>query len=536
MKPVYLLLFQLFILEFSAIPTAFADQKDTLNIKVLISQHQQYNSELERTILNSTDSVTWSMLDFMLAGESDLTENQMQRIRSDMDTFIKALSQEVEKMSFSFKIRHIFKRTHNQYLKKYDEQVTFYNIFQSGYYNCVTGTSLFAHVLNELKIPYQVKELPDHVYLIVDPDKFNIPLESTNPKTGFYKPSTSFMNKYIDMMLEYKLITYGELDSNGIETTFNKYYYSRTNINYRELVGLQYYNIGLFNYNLSLYTGTNQAIGNTIINAEKAFCFNNSERIRFLMFMAYSNNLFTTAYYADTNTIGTLIKLYCVSPVKSRTKLVRAEYNRMKEEVLLGRSDQRLFEYYYNRFALSFKADSALTEWFKMDFLFESARNSLFQNDFESSLKYIFAASSIDPNNREYIGVAELAITKKTALLPTPDQRITALNRITQTYKHLRENRTIKLLYSYNYLEQARLYNGDCHYTEARFSLEKFEKIRETKGIDTTYIAAVYVDLSKCLEKVRNYPLAKQCIDRGLSVLPYNQSLTARRKEVLLLH
>ena len=77
------------------------------------------------------------------------------------------------------RIKFIYDAFHDTFLKKYNSSVFFSEIFKNGNYNCVTATALYCYVFEKLDIPYKVKDLPTHVYLIAYPDLYNIKLETT---------------------------------------------------------------------------------------------------------------------------------------------------------------------------------------------------------------------------------------------------------------------------------------------------------------------------------------------------------------------
>jgi hypothetical protein len=90
----------------------------------------------------------------------------------------------------------------------------FSEIFETGYYNCVSGSALFALILSKLEIPYQIIEAPTHVFLIAYPNTEKIVLESTIPDEGSHQFSKRIIERYIADLYKSKLISKEEFEGN----------------------------------------------------------------------------------------------------------------------------------------------------------------------------------------------------------------------------------------------------------------------------------------------------------------------------------
>src|ERR1041385_7450836 len=55
-------------------------------------------------------------------------------------------------------VRSLFNKAHRDYLKNYVAYSQVDDIFKEGNYDCLSGTYFFAHVLDELNIPYKIFE------------------------------------------------------------------------------------------------------------------------------------------------------------------------------------------------------------------------------------------------------------------------------------------------------------------------------------------------------------------------------------------
>ncbi len=173
----------------------------------------------------------------------------------------------IENKKTKQKVQVIYKLTHDKYFKQYTQNAYFDEIFETGNYNCVTATSLYALLLNHFKIDYKIKKTPNHVYIEVKDLKKNILMESTFPQDGVFEYSDNLKKEYIDYLEKNKLLK-SEDKELSVQEIFSQYFYSAEEINIYQLSSLQYYNLGLAKLNVPEF---NEAL----INFEKCKILDN---------------------------------------------------------------------------------------------------------------------------------------------------------------------------------------------------------------------------------------------------------------------
>jgi hypothetical protein len=82
-------------------------------------------------------------------------------------------------------LEHVFVKTHQRFLKTYKEYATFNELFKGGTYNCLTGTALYALLLEELGFSYTIIETNYHIFLLAAAKEGRILFEATDPLNGF---------------------------------------------------------------------------------------------------------------------------------------------------------------------------------------------------------------------------------------------------------------------------------------------------------------------------------------------------------------
>ena len=117
-------------------------------------------------------------------------------------------------------------------------------LFNDGSYNCLTGTILYAIILNHFHIPYQVIETNYHIFLTVETKQGKILLEATDPLNGFVETKSS---------MEKRIATYKQntvLSASNSRLSYYQFNFDLFNsVSMEELRGLLYYNMAVDSYN-----------------------------------------------------------------------------------------------------------------------------------------------------------------------------------------------------------------------------------------------------------------------------------------------
>ena len=159
-------------------------------------------------------------------------------------------------------LKYLFYNTHKKFLKKYEMHQDFSAIFgKDKKYNCVSGTTLYAIILQELGYKYSIRETAFHVYLVVHTPKYpKILLDSTDPHNGF------LYNAHIIRKRERHY-------------TENNEYKFNQEITLSQLIGLQYYNQGVQYFNQKTF-------GKALVKLTKAYQHYPSNRVKALQELA----------------------------------------------------------------------------------------------------------------------------------------------------------------------------------------------------------------------------------------------------------
>ncbi|WP_420388493.1 hypothetical protein [Roseivirga sp.] len=144
------------------------------------------------------------------------------------------------KSDYAF-LRSIFYKTHNSLLTEYDRLATMQETLNDGQFGCLTGTAIYAIILQHFGYDYRIIELPNHVFIHLELDNKSYVFESTLPFNGFMRTTVEMEQLLKQPWLNHRrisqLTTVGEWFSD-FKTLPNQY----KTIDLKQLAGLQYFN------------------------------------------------------------------------------------------------------------------------------------------------------------------------------------------------------------------------------------------------------------------------------------------------------
>ena len=194
------------------------------------------------------------------------TEANISVSTQEVGRFIDKLSgkRELFKSDEAF-LHHLFTKTHQRFLKTYSEYASFGGTIRDGVYNCLTGTALYALLLDHFGFTYRITETSYHIFLTVESDKGQVLIESTDPVNGFVNEESEIA-KRISL---YRQNSIRESDANKVYYRYNIDIYNEIGLN--EILGLLHYNLAIVAYN-------EQQLSRAIIHLDNAMRLYQSTR------------------------------------------------------------------------------------------------------------------------------------------------------------------------------------------------------------------------------------------------------------------
>ena len=173
----------------------------------------------------------------------EVTQDEINQQLAELSTFIHLMQRKRQKYRSERRfLSHFFYKVHRQFLKQYQSHTTLRDLLEQGHYDCVTGTALYALLLDALGISYQIHEFPYHVYLTVTTkEQGTIMIESTDPQYGFVTDATEQAKRQQH---------YSEsIVADDAEGYYQYNFSIQSTIGLTELAGLSYFNEAVEHYN-----------------------------------------------------------------------------------------------------------------------------------------------------------------------------------------------------------------------------------------------------------------------------------------------
>ncbi len=147
-------------------------------------------------------------------------------------------------------LEEVFYKAHKILLREYKKHSVFNDLLNKGFYDCVSGSAIYAILLDRYGFDYKIIETDFHVFVLVQKDGENFIFESTEPRSGFIHESArvkNYLSAFVPTNSQQqndKKPSLGSLAQQpGESNTIFKA------ISLIELAGLQYYNDAILHFN-----------------------------------------------------------------------------------------------------------------------------------------------------------------------------------------------------------------------------------------------------------------------------------------------
>lgn len=181
----------------------------------------------------------------------DSLEIEDEKVNKRFHKLLQRLDRDFEKHQKSEELlRLVFYRTQQQMLNKYVQYSNFNELIQDGKFDCVSGSTLYALILDRYNFDYQIIETSYHVFLIVKFDNREYVIESTEPVHGYITDESeidAYKLKYQPTQSERVQHKIAKKSGTGSSQLFTPVVYNA--ITLEELIGLQFFNKAVFYFN-----------------------------------------------------------------------------------------------------------------------------------------------------------------------------------------------------------------------------------------------------------------------------------------------
>jgi hypothetical protein len=483
-----------------------------------------FNSTYEqKAFINYINGNKVEPIKFLLS--INYTDNS-ERVVESLNTFLNSLEKNgIRTLPLKKKIKEIYKKVNQTFLKKYSEDVYFTDIFNNGDYNYITASALFALALDYFNIEYSIKKTPEYIYLVADPNGEPFDIKTPLQSNGFMYYDDQYKKNYIDYLRENKLITEDEYKSSTISVLFEKQFNKTTSINLYQLAALQYYKSGV---SLAISSDFME----TIRNLEKAELLYQDYSIKFLKnnalinILSYQNN--------SKNYSGKILAKYINSNLQNTASIEYATnyFKVVANELVINHPNVAAYKIFYSEFS------SAISESIsKKDF--DQTYNDILgfyyytNSDYTKSLLYFGNSFKLNSENIATKQVIFELIGKYFSTLTNFEDAMDSVNVYVQRFPFLIANTNFQQILFGGYTTSIINYYEKGNLIKGSEVLLRFEKCVTENKLNDTYpemVNVIYMQLSSYFYRMHYYENQEEILQRGLGILPNSRALQSSLK------
>lgn len=218
--------------------------------------NQSYSSDTEFKLLKEAylNGVS-DAFNMHAAVNSSLDISAIEAKKNELTDFILKQTSRYDRLDHEkLMIRNVFYKVHQKYLRQYSNYANLGDLLENGEYDCLSGTILYAWILDQLGFSSRIVETAHHIYLMVETGNGPVMLESTDALNGFIEKPEEIEERLMKVNAE----------ENGI---------FREEVDFHGLIGLQYYNAAVESYNNMLFI-------EAVDQLEKASVFYKGDRMK----------------------------------------------------------------------------------------------------------------------------------------------------------------------------------------------------------------------------------------------------------------
>jgi hypothetical protein len=440
------------------------------------------------------------------------------------------LTSEIGAKSEIKKVKYVYDYVHKKFLKIYKLENSFSDIFSKGEYNCVSASAFYAIIFTKLKIPFNVIEAPQHVYLVAYPQTHKILLETTSPEKGYYQFNDNFISQYIKSLYGAKLISKDEFESNTTNQLFDKYYFSSKGLSLQEIVSLQYSNYAVYDIEQKKY---DEAIN----EIKKAYFLNPYERNQFILKSSLIYSIQNNNYDGKqhVNNLALICRFNNGKHEEISSEKIKNEFVRLTENQLINNSNFDLYSESYNTIIKEI-TDTLLKSQISFHYHFELSRLGYLSNkDTLYELPHLRAAYEINPKNANLQSLILSYLEKQMRVMDEPKKLINIMDLNSHNFSFLKENSGLNGVKANCLLELAYQNFAIHDMKSGERYLKEFETLileqKETRA-DDNFIEKAYAFAAGIYYKQGNVAKSRQFLKTGLQYAPDNFGLKLRLNQL----
>jgi tetratricopeptide (TPR) repeat protein len=307
-----------------------------------------------------------------------------------MDIIQEIRHKKFDRLSKAKKINEVQKSVSAALLTSFEHPSSFSDMFKFGKYNYYTAASIYSIILDQLDIPFQIREVSNSILLLTYPNVEQITIEIEGPGSQFFAFAHDTRNNFVEFLRETNIVDDAAFSSTTSNVLFERYYFADYGLTIREMIGMLYLNSAIDYLNRS-------EPANAYYQFEKAFILHPSYKTQFLM-LAHLNSFLINMDYRNPQDLGYLIKASRLMGFGVQRERITAFLQDIINEVLVKEQDEEGMQYIFD-YMQEYLADEALKNDFSFLFYYETGRFNFNEELYLKALTSFETAYYLKPDN-----------------------------------------------------------------------------------------------------------------------------------------
>ena len=523
MKRVVFFLFN-FVFVFTA---AFSSDNETdLSITVddIDFNNQEEKNTIEDILSDRYDSKL--LLKLIWASEGDFSDQNYGEFIGGLDqTVSKIRSDKFDRKKPEKRMKLVYNTVHEKYFKKYDYNPGFEGLPEYGIYNCVTASFVYAMILEELGVSYEIRQTPNHVYLISYPNSASVILESTDPSSGYIQYNQDYKRGFVKNLMEAKIISDEEFNMNSTDDLFEEHFFSDEVISLKELTGVYFANRGIALLEQEEYQLAFEKF-------KLAYLLYPSEQMKFNLMISCVLTLDGADFTEEKDLENYLFASRFLNNGIDEEPLFNS-FLLITDTYLVKGKDEERYDDFYQSYSKQLN-DSAYLKKVEFAYNYQKGRVNLIKGKYDKGYYYTQKALMVEPTDVDVhsnliISLANL-IDQKTYATQYLDSAEFLTDNFEELSNNLKWQEIIALGYLSLMMDEFVMENGD----DGLKYLNKFESFIEGKelAINQDFIGRAYSEAAVYFFKRGNDRLTHRIINNGLELAPSSRELRLRKSMI----
>jgi tetratricopeptide (TPR) repeat protein len=489
----------------------------------------RFSSSFERdAFYNYTIRRENDAFSLLLADGALLTDEQAASAKTDFYALLdKMNTPKFQGKSQEQRTKAVAKTLFSKYFKKYQAESRFEDLIHRGEYAEVSGSGLYALALDYLKIPYNIQEAPNNVFVLACPGSKQIMLESTVTSMLFITYDQAFKKSYIETLKDQKLISEDEFAKSNLNALFDKYYLRSADLfTLQALTGLQYYHHGMLHAQQQNNVSAFQCF-------EKAYYLSPTPRNGYML-MRTGLAMFSELKARNTQHAVLLGKLSRYEGIGVNEEVVAGEFFQTINNLLFDRGKKEELDEYYEALLENCTHPATKKE---VSFVYQYEQGRYRYNDmrYNEALPYLETALKSKPSSQPAATTFISCLTSLTRFSFQDEATVKQLEQYSTSIPELNNNNAFISMLGNCYLAHMAINFQDKKQSQAEASRKKFEALAAAHPemkVSSSDIGRAYSDASVYYFRKGQNAKAKECVAAGLKLSPNNYELINRQRMI----